>query len=207
MKSFFSAFSTSLKELKSIRCLTITGVFIAISMVLEMYSINLQFFKINFAFLAIAVIGMLFGPTVGICSGMICDIVGYIANPSGGFYPAYVLVGGLQGLIYGLCLYKNMSHYSILLQDNFTKRQRDITLFLRAILARLLDVFVINLLIQTQLNMHYGFIPQEAYGAAISARMAKNVFELLADIPLLFVLLPLALTAYKRLGSVRTANR
>ena len=44
------------------------------SMVLEMYSINLLFVKINFAFLATAVIGMLFGPTVGFFAGLACDV-------------------------------------------------------------------------------------------------------------------------------------
>lgn len=206
MKSFFSAFARSANELTKARCLTVTGIFIAISMILEMYSINLQFVKINFAFLAIAVIGMLFGPTVGFFSGLLCDIVGFIVSPSGGFLIAYTLAAGLQGMIYGCCLYVKNDRHSVILRSNLSGKERDITLFLRAILARLLDVALINLLINTRLNLHYGFIPKESYGAAITARIAKNVIELLADIPLLFVLLPVALTAYKRLGGKASAK-
>jgi ECF transporter S component (folate family) len=206
MKSFFSAFVKSAKEFTNIRCLTITGIFIAISMILEMYSINLQFVKINFAFLAIAVIGMLFGPTVGFFAGLICDVVGFMVNPIGGFLPAYTLVAGFQGIIYGCCLYVKCDRHSIILQNNITSKQRDITLFLRAILARLLDVVVINLLINTKLSLYYGFIPTEAYSTAIVARVAKNIIELVADIPLLFILLPTALIAYKRLGTKQTAK-
>lgn len=198
MKGIFSCFTESAKEFTKLRSLTITALFIAVSMMIESFSIDLQFVKLNFAFLAIAVIGMLFGPCMGLAAGFACDIVGYLVHPSGGFLPVYVLVGGLQGLIYGLCLYHKMNGYGIQFRNNKTGKERDITLFLRAIMARLLDVIVINLLIQTKLNMHYGFIPQEAYGAAIVARTAKNVIELGIDLPLLFILLPVALMAYQR---------
>lgn len=206
MKSFFSMFLKSAKEFRSIKCLSVTGVFIAISMIIEMYSIDLQFVKINFAFLAIAVIGMLFGPAVGLFAGFACDIVGFMVHPSGGFLPAYVLVGGLQGLIYGLCLYHKADDHSIMFVNNASGKSRDMTLYLRAVLARLLDVIVINLLIQTKLNLHYGFIPQEAYGAAVISRVAKNVIELCADLPLLFILLPIALAVYKRSYSQKRAS-
>lgn len=207
MKSFFSLFTDSAKEFTKVRCIAITGILIAISMVIEMYSIDFQFFKINFAFLAIAAIGMLFGPSVGFFAGCACDIAGFLVHPSGGFLPIYILVGGLQGLVYGLCLYHKANKHSILFTNNLTQKSVDITLYLRAVIARLLDVIVINLLIQTKLNLHYHFIPEQAYGEAIIARLTKNVLELCADIPLLFVLLPIVLAAYKRLGkTVRTAN-
>ena len=104
----------------------------------------------------------------------------------------------LQGLIYGLCLYHKMNGHSIQFRNTTTGKEWDITLFLRAVVARLLDVIVINLLINTKLNLHYGFIPEQAYGAAIIARTAKNVIELALDLPMLFILLPIALTAYQR---------
>lgn len=203
MKSFFSMFSDSAKELKSVKCLTITGVFIAISMIIESFSIDLQFAKLNFAFLAIAVIGMLFGPSVGFMAGLACDVVGYIVHPAGGFLPLYVLVAGLQGLIYGLCLYHKNDKHSIVWVDNLQKKQRDITLLLRAVIARLLDVVIINLFLNTALNLHYGFIPAQSYGAALVARVTKNAVELCIDLPLLFVLLPVCLVAYKRTSTSR----
>lgn len=207
MKSFFSMFSDSMKEFRKVTNLVIIAIFIAISMVIEMYSIDLQFVKINFAFLAIAVIGMLFGPTVGFFAGCACDIVGFLVHPSGAFLPVYILVAGFQGMIYGICLYRKADNHSIAIINSSTGKSTDITLYLRAVLARLLDVIIINLLINTKLNLHYHFIPQEAYGAAIVSRIAKNVIELAADLPMLFILLPVALAAYKRLGrAARTAN-
>jgi len=91
-----------------------------------------------------------------------------------------------------------MDGHSITFVNNTTQKQHDITLYLRAIVARLLDVILINLLINTRLNMHYGFIPEEAYSTAIVVRIVKNVIELVIDFPMLFVLLPVALTAYQR---------
>lgn len=200
MKSFFSMFYTSLKELKSIRCIAITGIFITISMVIEAFTIDLVIFKINFAFLAIAVIGMLFGPTVSLVAGFACDIVGFVVHPQGGFIPTYILVAGLQGLIYGIVLYHKKDKFSFLLKNNKTDKLTDITLHIRAIIARVIDVILINILINTKLNMHYGFIPDEIYIEAVVARTAKNVLELIVDIPLLFIILPITLAAYKRLS-------
>jgi len=203
MKSFFSMFLKSAKEFRHVKCITVTGIFIAISMIIEMFSIDLQFVKINFAFLAIAVIGMLFGPVVSMFAGFACDIVGFFVHPSGGFLPAYVLVAGLQGFIYGLVLYHKNDKHNILFTNNETNKSYDITLCLKAIIARLMDIVIINLLLNTKLNLHYGFIPEQAYGAAIVSRIAKNMIELCVDLPMLFVILPIALNAYKRIGSSR----
>ena len=152
MRDFLSVFTDSAKEFTKVRSLVTTSLLVAVSMVIEMFSIDIGFAKLNFAFLAIAIIGMLFGPCMGMMAGFACDIVGYLAHPSGGFLPAYVLVGGLQGLFYGLFLYQKWSGHSIQFVSNKTGKTTDITLYLRAIVARLADVIIINLLIQTKLK-------------------------------------------------------
>lgn len=192
MKSFFYLFKNSFDEMKNVRCLAITGIFITVSMIIEAFSIDFVLFKINFAFIAIAVIGMLFGPTVGFVAGLACDIVGFAVHPQGGFLPIYVLVAGLQGLIYGLVLYQK--------RENASAHKPSVTaLMVRALIARSLDVIIINIFINTRLNMYYGFIPDTIYSDAIKARVIKNVLELLVDIPLLYIILPVALTAYNRI--------
>lgn len=196
MKSFFRMFATSAKEFKSIKSIAITGVFIAVSMLIESFSIDIGYTKLNFAFIAIAVIGMLFGPTVSVFAGFACDVVGFMVHPTGGFLPAYTLVAGLQGFIYGVVLYHKFNVHPL------NVKGKDITPFIRIVVARLLDVVIINLFLNTALNLHYGFIPQAAYPSAIAARTAKNLIELAIDIPLLFIILPVCLVAYKR--TVRT---
>lgn len=192
MKKFFKMFADSAKEFGSVKSITVTGMFIAVSMVIESLSIDIGYTKINFAFLAIAVIGMLFGPVVGFGAGLICDVVGFFVHPTGGsFMPVYTLVAGLQGLIYGICLYHKYEMHIVV-------KGKDISLFVRATVARLLDVVIINLLINTKLLLYYGWIPAAAYSEAIIARVAKNAIELAADLPMLYILLPVCLLAYKR---------
>ena len=53
MKGFLSLFKSSANELKYVRCLTVTGLLIALSMSIEAFTIVLPFAKINFAFIAI----------------------------------------------------------------------------------------------------------------------------------------------------------
>ncbi len=194
MKSFLNLFKDSAAELKRISCLTITGVFIAVSMMIESFTIEIPYAKLNFAFLAIAVIGLLFGPTVSFISGGLCDIVGFIVHPQGGFLPVYILIAMLQGLIYGICLYRKSPW---MIKRSYRKLS-NVAIYICAVIARILDVVIINLLINTKANMHYGFIPETAFWEAVSARLIKNVVELAADIPMLFILLPFALMLYRR---------
>lgn len=198
MKSFFASFGESAKELKNVRCLCVTGIFIAVSVILEMFSIPVTpYIKINFAFIAVAVIGMLFGPVVCLPAAMICDVIGILVSPTAGFLPAYTLVAGVQGLIYGLCLYSKID-LPFGKKGSDTRLGINVAFFsVRIVVARLLDVIIINLLCNTWLNLHYGFIPQEAYGVAIKARVFKNAVELLIDLPLMFAVLPAAYLAYR----------
>lgn len=64
--------------------------------------------KISFSFLALASIGMLFGPIPAAIAGGITDILGFmLANKTGGAYhPGFTLVQIMAGFIYGICLYK-----------------------------------------------------------------------------------------------------
>ncbi len=200
MKGLFNSLATSAKEFKQIRTLTLTAMLVGLSMLIEMLSIDIGFVKLNFAFIAIAIIGMLFGPFVGFTAGLACDIVGFIAHPTGAFLPIYVLVAGLQGLIYGVFLY-HKAYDNI--SENTSRAKKNVGFIIRIVAARLCDVIIINLLLNTALNMHYGFIPQAAYGTAIVARVTKNVLELGLDLPLLFVILPAALMAYKKVFNIK----
>ncbi|MGN0641728.1 MAG: folate family ECF transporter S component [Huintestinicola sp.] len=198
MKSFFDLFKSSYKELtgkNGVICIVITGLLIAVSMAIEAFTIEIPFAKINFAFLAIASIGMLFGPTVSFIAGGLCDIVGFMVHPDGGFLPLYTLIGMFQGLIYGIILYRRWGN---MVMEERSAGKRFCEMAVRLVAARLCDVIIVNLLMNTAANMYYGFIPQQAYGAAIAARVVKNLLQLCADIPLMFIIMPIVLTAFTR---------
>jgi ECF transporter S component (folate family) len=204
MKSFFNLFVLSAREItgqkmsSNILNIVVTSMLIALSMSIEALTIPMPFGKINFAFLAIAAIGMLYGPTVSFFAGGMCDILGYLVHPDGGFLPVYVLIGMLQGLFYGLVLYRRWGNMysaeksSRFLGLNFSE------MALRLIIARLLDVVIINLLLNTAANLYYGFIPAQAFGTAVAVRLTKNIIELFADIPLLLIIMPVVLGVYSK---------
>ena len=63
MKSFFSMFKESAGEMKNISCLTVTGMMMALSIVLRNLSVYItNDLRITFSFLGIMVIAMLYAP-------------------------------------------------------------------------------------------------------------------------------------------------
>lgn len=212
MKSFFNLFAESAKEITgnrmsaNLRCLVTTAMLVAVSMAIEALTIPMPFGKINFAFIAIAAIGMLYGPVIAFFAGGMCDIVGYLAHPDGGFLPIYILIAMLQGLIYGVILYRKWGNmysaekHSRLLGINLSE------MAVRLIAARLCDVIVINLLLNTAANLHYGFIPAQAFGTAVAVRLTKNILELFADIPLMLLIMPVVLGTYSRMSGRYSAG-
>ncbi|MBR4199923.1 MAG: folate family ECF transporter S component [Oscillospiraceae bacterium] len=182
-------FRWSIEEMKNLRAVIVTGLLIAVSMVIESFTINLGFAKINFAFLAIAAIGMLYGPSVSLLAGAMCDILGYMVAPDGAFFPLYTVIGAVQGLIYGLIAYRRLSQK--------TGRAFDVEMMVRLVIARVVDVVFINLICNTAANFHYGFLRDKTLGAAIAARVVKNLLELPVDIILIAAVLTAVLKAYE----------
>lgn len=206
MKRFFNLFKDSAMELTGkgkITCIVMTALLIALSMSIEAFTIEIPFAKINFAYIAIAAIGMLYGPTIGFFAGGICDILGYMVHPDGAFLPAYTLIAMVQGLIYGIVVYRRWGNINITEKNGKGKRLTEFAV--RIVAARLLDVVIVNLFLNTAANLHYGFIPSQAYSAAIIARLAKNALQLCADIPILLVILPVIMGAYMKVFGRRQA--
>lgn len=163
--AFLSNFKRSLSELRNIRCIAVVGVFIAIFVVLDGFgSIRIgEFLKINFAYLALAAIGMLFGPSVGLIAGFACDLVGYLVNPIGGFLPWLALITALEGMIYGLFLYDCVP-------------EKAVKQYIKIFAARLIVVVLCNLILNTWALYSYGFIggADESLWALIYARIGTN---------------------------------
>lgn len=195
MKGFLNAFSVSAKELFKLRSLIIAALFIAISVIIESFTITLPFnIKINFAFIAIAAIGMICGPVMAICAAAVCDIIGYLVAPMGGFMPAYVVAAMIQGLIYGAIVYR--IYYDSKEVNGYKKKE----LYIRLAVARILDVALVNMVINTFLNYYYGFISEKSFFAAFLIRLPKNLIELPVDLFLLAVIMPAVLTAYNAIS-------
>ncbi|MCR5746544.1 MAG: folate family ECF transporter S component [Lachnospiraceae bacterium] len=128
----------------SLQRLTISAMMLAISVILGLFKIPLsQVSEIRLQFLPIAVEGMLFGPLYGGIAGALSDILCYIVRPTGPFFPGFTISAAIQGMIYGLMLYKSSS-------------------MPRIILAQVIDCIIVSLLLNPiWLMLLYGnaFIP------------------------------------------------
>lgn len=202
----FNSFKRSLSELRSIRCLTTVGVFIAIFVVLDGFcSIRIgEFLKINFAYLALAAIGMLFGPTVGFISGFACDLVGYFINPIGAFIPWLALITALEGMIYGLFMY-NFVPYKL---DGSKSVKQYFSQYGKILLSRTVVVILCNLLLNTYALYQFGFIgsTEEGFWTLVGARIGTNAIGLgIAFVIMPAVLIPVRI-AYSRFIRINRAR-
>ncbi|MCL1830712.1 MAG: 5-formyltetrahydrofolate cyclo-ligase [Oscillospiraceae bacterium] len=91
-----------------IRRLTITAMMIALQIVLSRYlAISFLTYKIGFYFLPMVVVGMLYGPVYSGIAWGLSDIIGALLFPTGPFFFGFTLSAILNGVIFGLLLYKN----------------------------------------------------------------------------------------------------
>lgn len=171
MKNFYDLFLCSSKELKNVRNLVTAGLLIAIKLILDLFTIQFTpIMHLSFEFLASATISMLFGPvSAAMCLGL-SDIINYIINPQGIFFPGYTIAAMILGIIYGIILYK-----------------KKVTI-IRCIVAEVVVTIVINLLL-------YTFFASLLYGKAfiflISTKLLKNIIMIPINGSLMYFILNL----------------
>jgi len=180
-------FKKSANELKSIRCVAVTGVLVAAYVVLKAYAAVTvtASLRISFAFLALAAIGMLFGPAAAVIAAIPCDIAGALLKGSG-ILPVFTFIIMFEGFIYGVFLYG--------LDLKAVKKSY------KLIAAQGIVVFVSHLVFNTAALYFHGFIggDQGTVFTAIAARAAKNLIEFPIDIILLYIVLTPIKAAYKK---------
>lgn len=167
MNLFVRKFSQSLGEFRNLRNLTMMAMLLAMNVGLSFFSIQpFPFLKIGFSFLALAVSGMMFGPSAGFLLGAAGDIIGFMIKPTGAFNPAMTLVAALAGLIWGLALYKNQCS------------------LLRVIIGKASITAICNLLLTTLfLSLFFGQVFNEIF----PLRLVKNLCTLPVEVLLAYV--------------------
>lgn len=195
MKSFFLLFSDSANELKKISTLTVSGLFIALSIVLRNLTINISAdLRINFAFLGVMIIAMLYGPVVSVMANASVDIIGYFLDgfKARDYNFALLLVKIIAGLIYGIMLYKKATGKSLVVNS---------------VLSRVIVVLICNLLLNSMVlfycyqNRNFPFMTASewsAFGIWMVPRITKNAIMLPVEIALSVIILPIAKQAYVR---------
>ncbi len=203
MKGFFSIFSSSARNLKDLRTLTTVGMLLAMAIAIRSLAIQITpDLRLVFTFIPMCVIGMLYGPVVCGMSTLALDLIGFIIDNKyvRGYSPQLALVVVLSGVIYGLFLY------------------RDKVKMINIIIARTLVVLICNICLNSYflytlyINKDFSVFSGDEKSWEIfttwlwtSFRLPKNLAELPLDLIILVVVLPAAMTAYKRVRGKKLA--
>lgn len=185
MKSFFSTFKDSADELGNIRCLTVTGILVALFIILDMFSIRIgDFIKVNFAFAALASVGMLFGPVPAILAALAGDFIGCILSGQAPL-PLLSCTAALEGMLYGIMLYKKTGAKLVMM----------------SVITRVIDSAVISLVLNTLVLQYYGFMSSTAEQFYI--RCGKIGAELIVFIPLVIIVMPAVSAVYSKIFRIK----
>lgn len=200
--TFFANFKRSAEELKNIRCIAVMAVLIALDLVLKSF-LNIQVtdsLKISFAFVAVAALGMFYGPVAAGLACVVTDIVGYLLKPSGTFNPLFTLVEVTGGIIYGCFLYgfspikpdfKSPKTFAKSVFDNWSS-------VLRIVLAKIMvavvcNLFMTPLFITIQKAMEAGSFNAEVFRTGFFTRVGTRIAKNAIEIPIHILILILAL--------------
>ncbi|MGI6238694.1 MAG: folate family ECF transporter S component [Christensenellales bacterium] len=164
-------FAQSSRDLRRLRTLAACAMLLALGVALDYFgSIYISpTIKISSSFLAIASVGLLFGPVPAMICGGLLDVIMWMIRPAGLFFPGYTLSAVLGGLIYGLCLYNRAGK----------------ALFYMAPIAKLLVNLLVNLCLNTYWSMLF---TGKAYIALFPARALKNLIAWPIESALLIVI-------------------
>lgn len=208
--TFFANFKRSARELKSIETLCCVAILIALDLVLKSVTINVtKDMKISFAFLALASVGMLFGPTVAFLAGVVTDVLGmFISHQAAAFNPMFTLVEAVGAMIYGIVLYDLRFSDAASLGGKFTSKN-DIKQLLRIVLSKVTVVVVCNLILTPLAliisnSMEAGAFIYAPTLARYPARLLKNAIQCPVDCVLLFAVLPIVSKSYVRAAKLTT---
>lgn len=192
MKKRADVYAQSWKELRHLRTLTTSAMFMAVSVVLGYFTIEAgPYLKIGFGSVANQFVYYLFGPVTGMFYAGILDILKFVAKPTGAFFPGFTLISMLGAVIYGTVLYR-----------------RPVT-FSRVLLAKLLVALICNVLLNTWcLSFMYG----KGMAVLIGPRLLKNLIMWPIDSVIFFVIVKKLedlgfVKTLRNLGAVRSARQ
>ena len=187
----FKALKASALELTKLPTVCVLAVMLACCYVFGMLTIPLlgQALQIKFSFLIYALCGALYGPVPTLLLGVMDQLLVETLMKGNGFLLGYVISFAFRGLLFGSLLY----HRAL------PKKGLSVG---RVALTKAADTVFYNILLNTYLNYHYGFISAGSFAAAVTVRVGKNIVLLPLEIFLLCVFLAAMLRALPHIGGL-----
>ena len=195
-----NVFTRSCRELRNLRCLVMTAMFIAMNIALDLYKlrIDLPGMRIGVGFLTNASIGMLFGPVVCMLMGFCTDTLGFLLNPGSGgapYFPGYTLTAMVAGIIWGVFLYRP--------DDRFAGKKWSWSFSMRVLAARVLIPLVCNVFMNT---LWTSILFGKGIWVTLIARLPVQLTYLPFQYLLLLLVLPFVQRLYRSLSLVPAAD-
>lgn len=136
--------------------LVLIALLVALNIILVRFaSINLgPLLRINFGFITIVIMGILFGPVSAALGAAVADFIGAIVFPTGGaYFPGFTLSALVTGFIYGKMLYGHKLSIS------------------RIVISNLLVILIVQLFLNP---LWLSMLSGKAFIVLISARVIKS---------------------------------
>lgn len=179
-------FKESLRHLHNLRSVIMISILISLNILLSLITIPSGFSNLglSFSYIILALIGLMYGPSISLIVGFLVDILGYLVKPEGIFFFGYTLSSMLGCLVYSLCLYKT--------KITFTK----------CLFARL----IINILINSFLGTFWWWIINDktilytTYLLTVS--LPKNIVYLIPQSIILFLVIKSLIIPISRFGII-----
>ncbi|MCL2697725.1 MAG: folate family ECF transporter S component [Oscillospiraceae bacterium] len=200
---FLAMFRDSARELKSPRCLATTGILCALFVVLNIFAPGFgETLRITFGYLALATIGMLYGPVVAVLAAVPCDVLVGFLGPYA-MIPAFIPNRMLEGFIYGIFLYGLGSRGTDNNRGALWAAWQVMRITLSRFIIMMLCYFIINSFIVLIFILPPGraaeIMSEQSFWAWAWFRSGwKNIAQLPVDLVLMFTLLPVINKAYQR---------
>lgn len=122
---------------------------------------------------------MLFGPFVGGVMGALADIIGYIAKPTGPYFPGFTVSGIVSGVIFALVFYK-----------------KEITIK-RVIVVQVLQMLVISFGLN---NLWLSILYKSGFVAIFMTRLVKTIVMFPIDVILIYLVMKAVKRIYQQLN-------
>lgn len=147
-----------MSNLKNVKTLTLSGMFIALSVVCGFLNLPItQFIEIRFGSLMLAVSGMLLGPAISAVIGALSDIIAFMVKPTGPFFPGFTISAAVSGIIFGFMLHK-----------------KELTIW-RIFLAECIHTIVVGFILN---SLWLSILYNNAFIAVVSSRAVKELIML-----------------------------
>lgn len=182
LSSLTQCFRQSARQFHHPRTLALTALLVALNLTLDALNIRIQLtpqLRISLGFVALAMVGMLFGPITAMTAGAASDFVGWLLNNGGGaYFPGFTITAILAGLIWGVALYQKPLRWY------------------RVLAAKLTINVLLNILLNSfWLYLYYGKAFQLA---TLPLRIGKNLLMLPLEVFLVLLVGRLVQQIYRR---------